>query len=164
MGTKRRNPPNACHLDWRLVSPFAKSSPMDLYVGASSERGSIKKFDLDLLEMPVTDSMPKSKTLREMRTTRPDLKFSLRLHPDVAQLGAKHADVARARDAAEALGASVVVVPTGPRFTPTNGTNSNSERSLKACGLKVFTWRGNRVVFGRPKNLSNWRRCTECSS
>lgn len=119
MGTKRRNPPNACHLDWRLVSPFAKSSPMDLYVGASSERGSIKKFDLDLLEMPVTDSMPKSKTLREMRTTRPDLKFSLRLHPDVAQLGAKHADVARARDAAEALGASVVVVPTGPRFTPT---------------------------------------------
>jgi uncharacterized protein YecE (DUF72 family) len=92
---------------------------MDLYVGASSERGSIKKFDLDVLEMPVTDSMPKSRTLREMRATRPDLKFSLRLHPDVAQAGAMHADLARARDAAEALGASVIVVPTGPRFTPT---------------------------------------------
>ncbi len=92
---------------------------MQLYVGVNSDRGSIKKFAFELLEMPVTDSLPKIRTLKEMRETRPNLKFSLRLHPDVAQHGATHPDVERAAAAAEALGADVVVVPTGPRFTPT---------------------------------------------
>lgn len=92
---------------------------MELFVGVHSDRGSIKKFAFDLLEMPVTGSLPKSRILREMRLARPTLKFSLRLHPDVAQEGANHADIDRAIQAAESLEADVVVISTGPRFTPT---------------------------------------------
>jgi uncharacterized protein YecE (DUF72 family) len=93
---------------------------MQLFVGVHSDRGSIKKFAFDLLEMPVTLALPKSRTLREMKQSRPSLKFSLRLHPDVAQEGATHADIERTVQAAEALEADVIVVPTGPRFTPTD--------------------------------------------
>lgn len=92
---------------------------MQLFVGVHSDRGSIKKFAFDLLEMPVTGSLPKTRVLKEMREARPNLRFSLRLHPDVAQEGASHPDVERCSLAAEALGADVVVIPTGPRFTPT---------------------------------------------
>lgn len=92
---------------------------MQLYVGQSSDRGSIKRYSLDLLEMSVSASLPKPKTLREMRAGRPELKFALRLHPDVALAGVTHEDVARCVAAAEALNADVIVIPTGPRFTPT---------------------------------------------
>lgn len=98
---------------------ICQKSAMQLYVGVNSDRGSIKKFAFDLLEMPVTDSLPKARTLREMRESRPSLKFSLRLHPDVAQEGVGHSDIERTAAAADALNAQVVVVPTGPRFTPT---------------------------------------------
>lgn len=103
---------------------------MKLYVGQSSDRGSIKRFGLDLLEMSVSDSMPKPKTLREMHATRPNLKFALRLHPDAAQTGVEHPDIARACGAAEALEADVIVVTTGPRFTPTE----RNQKMLAALG------------------------------
>jgi hypothetical protein len=113
---------------------------MKLYVGQSSDRGSIKRYGLDLLEMSVSDSMPKPKTLREMRGLKPNLKFALRLHPDVAQIGAAHPDMARATAAAEALEAEVIVVTSGPRFTPTERnqkTLSEMSTALRSEGRHV---------------------------
>lgn len=113
---------------------------MQLFVGVHSDRGSIKKFAFDLLEMPVTGSLPKPRTLREMRESRPHLKFSLRLHPDVAQEGSAHADIERCSLAAEALGADVVVIPTGPRFTPTErhrGMLREVAEKLRADGRHI---------------------------
>lgn len=113
---------------------------MKLYVGQSSDRGSIKKFSMDLLEMSISPALPKVRTLREMREQKPTLTFSLRLHPDVGQTGVSHPDIERAKAAAEALEAKVVVVTTGPRFTP---TTHNRERlgamieALRAPGRYV---------------------------
>lgn len=132
---------------WRKPNPFAKSRAMQLHVGVHSERGSIKKFAFDLLEIPVGDSMPKDRTLREMRTARTDLVFTLRLHPDVAQMGAEHPHLARAQTAAEALGAPVIVVPTGPRFTPT-------ARNVDALGKIASTLRAdNRRIAWEPRGV-----------
>lgn len=125
---------------------------MQLFVGVQSDRGSIKKFAFDLLEMPVTDSLPKSRTLREMRQARPSLKFSLRLHPDVAQEGATHADIERAVQAAESLEADVIVVPTGPRFTPTQRYQTmlgEIADKLRADGRHI-AWEP-RGVWGAPE-------------
>ncbi len=91
---------------------------MQLFVGLSSHRGSIKRFGFDLLEMPVSSSLPKVKTLRELRAQRPNLKFSLRVHPDSLQVGADHPDIAKTAAAADALNAAVIVLATGPRFSP----------------------------------------------
>lgn len=100
---------------------------MQLFVGHSSPRGSIKRYPFDLLEMPISSSLPRNKTLRGLHEQRPELRFSLRLHPDVILHGPSHEDITRTKEAALALGASVVVVPTGPRFTPT----ARNQRKLK---------------------------------
>jgi uncharacterized protein YecE (DUF72 family) len=105
---------------------------MQLFVGVNSHRGSIKRYGFDLLEMPVSPSLPRLKTLRELRTQKPDLRFSLRLHPDSVQLGAGHPDVARAKEATLALGADVIVAPTGPRMTPTNRNREALARTFDA--------------------------------
>lgn len=125
---------------WRLAAAFAKKPAMQLFVGVHSDRGSIKKFAFDLLEMPVTGSLPKPRTLGEMRQSRPNLKFSLRLHPDVAQEGSAHVDIERCVLAAEALLADIIVIPTGPRFTPTERhrrmLNEVAEK-LRADGRRI---------------------------
>lgn len=113
---------------------------MRLLIGENSARGSIKRFSSDFLEMPVTEEMPKARTLREMRASRPELVFTLRLNPDVGLVGREHPDVERARGAAEALGAEVIVIPTGPRFTPTKGnlaSLSELSAALRSEGVRV---------------------------
>ncbi len=104
---------------------------MHLFVGLSAHRGGIKRYPFDILELPVSPSLPKPKTLKEMKESRADLTFSLRLHPDVAQVGVAHPDVARAGLARDLLGAEVIVIPTGPRFTPTE-RNKGTLRALVA--------------------------------
>lgn len=129
---------------------------MQLFVGQSSGRGSIKRYSLDFLEMPVSSSMPKPRTLREMREARPNLRFALRLHPDVALASAAHEDVARAAAAAEALKADVVVVATGPRFTPTTSNRRNLTElsaALTREGTSV-AWEPRGVWV--PKEAENW--------
>jgi|GEM_PF-1057282 len=105
--------------DWREVDPFGTSRAMQLFVGLSSHRGNIKRFGFDILELSVSPSLPKRKTMVDMRATRPDIRFSLRLSPDVVAKGPEHPDIERAVVAAEALQADVIVIPSGPRFTPT---------------------------------------------
>ena len=92
---------------------------MQLFVGLSSHQGSIKRYAFDILELLVSASFPKNRTLRQMRDERPELKFSLRLHPEVALAGPTHPDVARTAEAREALGASAIVLSTPPKFSPT---------------------------------------------
>lgn len=104
---------------WRNVNPFGKKPAMQLFVGLSAHRGSIQRYTFDLLEMFVSPSFPKDRTLRQMREARPELKFSLRLHPDVALVGVSHPDIERTRNAARALGAAAIILPTSLRFTPT---------------------------------------------
>lgn len=105
---------------------------MQLFVGHSSPRGSIKRYPFDLLEMPISPSLPRNKILRGLREQRPEIKFSLRLHPDVILQGHAHEDIARTKEAALALGASVIVVPTGPRFAPTTRNHQRLKEVLDA--------------------------------
>lgn len=115
---------------------------MQLFVGLNSHRGSIKRYGFDLLEFPVSVSLPKRKTLRELRATKPELKFSLRLHPDVALVGATHADVERTVEAAAVLEAAVIVIPTGPRFTPTE-----RNRGILKTMVEAFSAEGRHVAW-----------------
>ncbi len=129
---------------------------MRLLIGENSARGSIKRFSSDFLEMPVTDAMPKARTLREMRAGRPELTFTLRLHPDVALTGREHEDVARACAAVEALGAPVVVIPSGPRFTPTKSNLAKLKdltSELAKQGAQI-AWEP-RGVFA-PEEAESW--------
>lgn len=105
---------------------------MQLFIGLNSHRGSIKRYGFDLLEMPISPSLPRLRTLRELRAQRTDLKFSLRLHPDSVQVGALHPDIARTTEAAEALAAEVIVVPTGPRMTPSSRNKLALARTFEA--------------------------------
>lgn len=91
---------------------------MKIFVGSSSFRGSVSSFRFDLLELGVGPTLPRPKVMERYREQRPELAVSLRLHPDVAQIGVSHPDVARAREAAAAVGARFIVIPTGPRFAP----------------------------------------------
>lgn len=109
---------------------------MQLFVGLNSHRGSIKRYAFDLLELPVSASLPKRRTLREMRESKPELKFSLRLHPDVAMKGEAHEDMTRAVDAAEVLQAVAIVIPTGPRFTPTERNRVQLKKMVEALSAE----------------------------
>lgn len=114
---------------------------MDLFVGRSDFRGQIKGYGFDLLELLVSSSMPKPATLARYRSDRPDVRYSVRLHPDVLTKGdVQDADVERAREAAEILGADFVVIPSGPRFTPTTRNRELLQRftgALKGEGRHV---------------------------
>lgn len=129
---------------------------MQLLVGLGAHRGGIKRYPFDILELPISPSLPKPKTLKEMRETRPSLTYSLRLHPDVVQGGLSHPDVERACIARDVLGARVIVVPTGPRFTPTDGNRTGlialAER-LRQDGCDV-AWEP-RGVFA-PREAERW--------
>lgn len=129
---------------------------MQLFVGLGAHRGGIKRYPFDILELPVSPSLPKPKTLKEMKEDRSDLTFSLRLHPDVIHTGNAHPDVERACIARDILGAPVVVVPTGPRFTPTT-SNQNQLRALidklATDGCRV-AWEP-RGVFA-PREAERW--------
>lgn len=121
---------------------------MNLFVGRSDFRGQIKSYDFDLLELAVSSSMPKSSTLERYRSERPDLRYSLRLHPDVLTRGeVEHEDVGRAHQAAEILAADCVVIPSGPRFTPT----SRNRRILEELAHRVRT-QGRQVAW-EPRGL-----------
>ncbi len=78
----------------------------------------MQRFGFDLLELGVSATLPRPKVLAKYRQERPDLILSLRLHPEVAQVGPAHPDVARTQEAVRASGAQFVVIPTGPRFSP----------------------------------------------
>jgi len=129
---------------------------MQLLVGLGAHRGGINRYPFDILELPISPSLPKPKTLKEMRQARPALVYSLRLHPDVVQTGISHPDVERTCVARDVLGARVVVVPTGPRFTPTDANRSGlsalAER-LRHEGCDV-AWEP-RGVFA-PREAERW--------
>jgi hypothetical protein len=93
---------------------------MILALGTTTLRGSIDKYGLDLLELPVNKSMPRPAVLARYRESRPDLHLSLRLVVDGPQTIALHPDFERAIEAGLAAGASAIVVSTGPRFAPTD--------------------------------------------
>ncbi len=129
---------------------------MQLFVGLGAHRGGVKRYPFDILEMPVSSSLPKPKTLKEIKQARPELRFSLRLHPDVASTGAAHPDVERARVARDILGADVIVVPTGPRFTPTTGNRTRLEELVSAFKADEthVAWEP-RGVFS-PREAERW--------
>ncbi|HSC89518.1 MAG TPA: hypothetical protein VLC09_19685 [Polyangiaceae bacterium] len=121
---------------------------MDLYVGLGALRGRIERYRFDLLELPVSPSLPKNKTLRTFREAKPQLAFSLRLAPtflEAPQLDEQQ--IARVNSAAEALGARFVVLPTGPRFRP---TTSNRKRLIEAASRLAAE--GRRVAW-EPRGL-----------
>lgn len=129
---------------------------MQLFVGLGAHRGGIKRYPFDILELPVSPSLPKPKTLKEMKVDRSDLTFSLRLHPDVIHGGCAHPDIERACIARDILGVPVVVIPTGPRFTPTE----NNRTQLRALVEKLrsdtcrVAWEP-RGVFA-PREVERW--------
>ena len=129
---------------------------MQLFVGLGAHRGGIKRYPFDILELPVSPALPKPKTLKEMKESRGDLTFSLRLHPDVLLSGPAHPDWERAHIAREILGARVIVIPTGPRFTPTS-----SNRTLLLSAIErlrsdttAVAWEP-RGVFA-PREAERW--------
>jgi hypothetical protein len=98
---------------------------MKLHVGVGSFRGSVSRFAFDLLELPVSPTLPRPKTLAEYRRERPDLEITLRLHPDVlTRSGPEHPDVARALAAAQAASSRFIIAPSGPTFSPTAGNRA----------------------------------------
>jgi hypothetical protein len=129
---------------------------MQLFVGLGSHRGGIKRYPFDILELPVSPSLPKPKTLKEMKESRSDLTYSLRTHPDVLLQGLGHPDIDRARVAREILGAAAVILPTGARFTPTTSNRKSLDsviEFLRAEGCHVG-WEP-RGVFA-PREAERW--------
>lgn len=104
---------------------------MDLYVGLAGSRGRIERYSFDLLELQVSPSLPKTKTLRALRAAKPQLVFSLRLQPEIIE-GAPTAQglLEKAMAAAETLDAKFLVVASGPRFRP---TTLNRRRLTDVC-------------------------------
>jgi hypothetical protein len=135
---------------------------MDLYVGLPSLRGRIERYRFGLLELPVTASLAKNKTLRAFREAKPSLVFSLRLPPEVAE-GAGDAQklLARAVAAADVLGARFVVIATGPRFRP---TTANKKRLIELAD--AVRGEGRRVSW-EPRGmwaddeLGEWSRAAD---
>lgn len=129
---------------------------MQLLVGLGAHRGGIKRYPFDILELPVSPSLPAPKTLKEMRQSRADLSFSLRLNPEVAQVGVAHSDVERARIARDILGALVVVIPTGPRFTPTEANRATLSALVERLTSETchVAWEP-RGVFA-PREAERW--------
>lgn len=107
---------------------------MNVLVGSTSFRGNIRRFGFDLLELPVSPTLPRPRTLRDYRAERPDLAISLRVAPDVALAGLTHPDVERTRSAALAAGARVIVVPTPPRFSPAPSHRARLAEFARAFG------------------------------
>ncbi len=130
---------------------------MKLYVGLSALRGSVSRFSFDLLELTVSPTMPRTKALREWREARPDLVFSLRLHPDIAMaVDGSEELLARAERALEVLGDAPVVVATGPTFSP---TTRNQERLVRLAERfrtkgRLVAWES-RGVF-QDEELASW--------
>ena len=91
---------------------------MKVFVGLSSFRGNIRRFGFDVLELAVSPTLAKPKTLAEYRAARPDVAFAFRLDPSVVGTPT-HPDRARVVLAAKATEASVIVIPTSPGFSPT---------------------------------------------
>ncbi len=123
---------------------------MNVLVGSTSFRGNIRRFGFDLLELPVSPTLPRPRTLRDYREERPELAVSLRLGPDVALAGTSHPDVERTRNAAVACGARVIVVSTPPRFSP-----APSHRARLAEFARVFGETGALVAW-EPRGV--WAR------
>lgn len=116
---------------------------MDLFVGLAGFRGKIERYRFDLLEFAVTPTLPKSKVLRGFREAKPRVVFSLRTAPSVLEGGADAEDnVERTIRSADALAARFVVLPSGPRFTPTTRNKTRlveSAQRLAAEG-RVVAW------------------------
>lgn len=120
---------------------------MHLYVGLSAQRGSLGRFAFDLLELPISSALPKPKTLRQMREQHPATKFSIRLDPAATNAPLEPSEVARITAARQALGAQVIVIPTGSRFAPTVG----NRQTLAALADQL---RGEECLLGwEPRGL-----------
>jgi len=121
---------------------------MDLYVGLAAFRGRIERYGFELLELPVSASLPKQKTLRGYAEAKPKLRFSLRLPPEVIE-GAAGSEtlLARAIAASDALKASFIVVSSGPRFRP---TTANRARLEAVCAQLVAE---GRQVAWEPRGM-----------
>lgn len=123
---------------------------MELFVGLAAYRGKIEKYKFDLLELAVSPNLPRQKILRHFRAARPDLKFSLRIPPEVLDAGRVAPElIEKIRAAGEILAARFVVVATGPRFTP---TKRNEERLGELVGALAAT--GARVAW-EPRGVWN---------
>lgn len=141
-----------CHFGVACIGVIWQKPRMRLFVGLTAHKGSIKRYPFELLELPVSDSLPKPKTLRAMKEGRPEVTLTLRLHPDVVMRGAQHPDVDRAKVAASCVQAPVVVIPSGPRFTP---TASNFEL---LSGLATTLREGGGLVAWEPRGVFSARQ------
>lgn len=154
--TERSKGASLCHFGVACAGVIWHKPRMRLFVGLTAHKGSIRRYPFELLELPVSDSLPKPKTLRAMKEGRPDVTLTLRLHPDVVMHGPEHHDVERAKVAASCVQAPVVVIPSSPRFTPT-ATNFELLSGLAAKlrdGERRVAWEP-RGVFS-PREAENW--------
>ncbi len=115
---------------------------MQLFVGLTALRGKIKGFPLDLLELQVTSNLPRPKTLRDFVAARPDLSFRLRLPIAIFDKNAVTVDSETIKIAADSLAASFIVIPTGPRFTPTKRNQQRLQALAEALRVegRVIAW------------------------
>jgi hypothetical protein len=115
---------------------------MILAIGTTTLRGSIEKFGFDLLELPVSASMPRAVVLARYRESRPKLHLSFRIDIDGSGPIAAHSDFGRLKEAALAAGAASIVVATGPRFAPTEARRLDlieSAEALRSCA-RFIAW------------------------
>jgi len=129
---------------------------MILAVGTTTLRGSIEKFGFDLLEVPVSPSMPRSAILARYRQARPSLHLSLRLQLEGTEPILTHPDLERAKEAGPAAGALAIVISTGPRFAPTEARRQDLADSVRAlAGSARFVAWEPRGVW-QPAEAERW--------
>jgi hypothetical protein len=129
---------------------------MILAVGTTTLRGSIEKYGFDLLEVPVSPSMPRPAILARYRQARPGLHLCLRLQVEGTAPIASHPDLERAQEAGRAAGALSIVLSTGPRFAPSDARRqdlADSVRLLAGCA-RFIAWEPRGVW--QPAEAERW--------
>lgn len=129
---------------------------MILAVGTTTLRGSIEKFGFDLLEVPVSPSMPRSTILARYRQARPSLHLCLRLQLEGADTILTHPDLERAKEAGRVAGALSIVLSTGPRFAPTEARRQDLADSVRALAgsARFIAWEPRGVW--QPAEAERW--------